>query len=201
MKGFTKSFVVAAVLGSILSAEAQSQFPLRVDIDVNTQRSTQEIGAGSSGSAVVDNVRVNVRIRQRGGQLYTDPLSAELYVIGRQLHTGFFGIIDVIKKDFTFTQEAERTFEFTSGTYPMGRTGGNITVGAVYETFLVVLVDSEGKIVETRSGRSIGEQGIALIREMGPLTLFDRDGNVVGKVEDPGAAFREATPAAVAPGW
>jgi hypothetical protein len=28
------------------------------------------------------------------------------------------------------------------------------------------------------------------------MTLFDRDGNVVGKVENPGQAFKRAVPAA-----
>lgn len=200
MKSAIKSVLSVAVMASVATASAQTTFPLRVTIDVNTTRDTQEIGSGGSGSAVVNNVRVNVSIRQKGGQLYTDPLTAELYVIGRQIHTGYYGIVDVIKKDFTFSKEQDRTFEFSSGNYALGRTDGNINVGGVYETFLVVLVDSEGKTVDTRSGRSIGEQGIALIREMGPLTLFDRDGNVVGKVDEKNTAFKAAVPAAVSSG-
>jgi hypothetical protein len=199
MKVSMKSLLGIAVMGAVVAAIAQTTFPLRVTIDVNTKRHRQEIGAGAQGSAVVERVQVNVSIRQKGGQLYTEPLSAELYVIGRQVHTGYYGIIDVVKEGFTFSQDQDRTFEFSSKNYRLGRTDGNINVGAVYETFLVVLVDSKGEIVDTRSGRSIGEKGVALIREMGPLTLFDRDGNVVGKVEDPGEAFRRAAPAAVSP--
>ena len=58
------------------------------------------------------------------------------------------------------------------------------------------MVDKDGKIVDTRSGRSIRDEGIAFIRELGPMTLFDRDGNVIGKVEEPGKAFKKAVPAA-----
>jgi hypothetical protein len=200
MKVSMKSLLGIAVMGAVVAAIAQTTFPLRVTIDVNPIRSRQQIGAGAAGSAVIENVQVNVSIRQKGGALYTDPLHAELYVIGRQIQTGYYGIIDVIKEDFTFTKEQDRTFEFSSKNYRLGVTDGNINVGAVYETFLVVLVDSNGETIDTRSGRSIGEKGVALIREMGPLTLFDRDGNVVGKVENPGEAFRAAAPAAVAPG-
>jgi hypothetical protein len=127
-------------------------------------------------------------------------LTAELYVIGKQIHTGYYGIIDVVKEDFTFTKENDNTFEFSSKMYALGRTSGNINVGGTYETYLLVVADKDGKIVDTRSGRVIKEKGIAFIRELGPLTLFDRDGNVIGKVESPGEAFKKAIPAATSGG-
>lgn len=196
MKSMIRGILSAALLGSIVAANAQTEFPLRVDIDVNAKTSRKSIGAGSGGEAKIEQVQVSVKIRQAGGQLYTKPLKAELYVIGKQIQTGYYGIIDVINKDFTFSQEGERTFEFQSQMYALGRTSGNINVGATYETYLVVVADDTGKIVDTRSGRIIREKGIAFIRELGPMTLFDRDGNVVGKVENPGEAFKRAVPAA-----
>ena len=195
MKGCLK-FVLLATAATVLTASAQTKFPLRVDIDVNPKTSRKSIGAGTSGEAKMEQVQVNVKIRQSGGQLYEAPLKAELYVIGKQIHTGYYGIIDVIKKDFTFSQDNNRTFEFSSQMYAIGRTSGNINVGGTYETYLVVVVDDKGEVVDTRSGRVIREQGIAFIRELGPMTLFDRDGNVIGKVENPGEAFRRAVPAA-----
>jgi hypothetical protein len=199
MKSAIKSLLGIAVIGSVVATSAQTTFPLRVSMDVNAIRSRREIGAGADGSAVVENVQVNVSIRQKGGALYTDPLHAELYVIGRQIHTGYYGIIDVIKVDFTFSKEQDRTFEFSSKNYALGKTDGNINVGGVYETFLLIVIDDNDEIIDTRSGRSIGDKGIALIREMGPMTLFDRDGNVVGKVDEKNSAFKRAVPAATAP--
>ncbi len=196
MKGLAKGLLSAVVVGSVVAASAQATFPLRVDIDVSAKRSTKQIGAGTSGEAKVENVQCRVKIRKSGGQPYEDQLSAELYVIGQQIHTGYYGIIDVVKKEFNFTKENDNTFEFKSQMYAIGRTSGNINVGGTYETYLLVVIDKDGKIVDTRSGRSIGEKGIALIREMGPMTLFDRDGNVVGKVENPGQAFKQAVPSA-----
>jgi len=196
MKGLTKGFLSVAVLGSIVATSAHAAFPLRVDIDVSAKRSTRQVGAGDSGEAKVEQVQCRVKIRKSGGQPYTDPLTAELYVIGRQIHTGYYGIIDVVKKEFNFTKENGNTFEFKSQMYAIGKTGGNINVGGKYETYLLVVVDKDGKIVDTRSGRSIRDEGIAFIRELGPMTLFDRDGNVIGKVENPGAAFKAAVPAA-----
>ena len=195
MKVLTKSLLSFAVVGCVAVASA-AEFPLKVDIDVSTKRSTKQIGAGSSGEAKVENVQCRVKIRKAGGQPYEGQLTAELYVIGQQIQTGYYGIIDVDKRDFTFTPENENIFEFKSKMYAIGKTSGNINVGGKYETYLLVIVDEAGEIIETRSGRSIGEKGIALIRTMGPMTLFDRDGNVIGKVENPGAAFKAAVPAA-----
>lgn len=120
-------------------------------------------------------------------------------MIGRQVHTGYFGVVDVIKKEFTFSKKNDNSFEFNSRMYALGRTSGNINVGGKYETFLVVVVDKEGKIVATRSGRVIREKGVATIREWERGTLFDRDGNVVGHVKegDKNKAFKQAVPAAV----
>lgn len=196
MKALTKSLLSVALVGSVVAASAQSTFPLRVDIDVSAKTSRKSIGAGNAGEAKVENVQCRVKIRKAGGQPYTDALTAELFVIGKQIHTGYYGIIDVMKEEFTFTKENDNTFEFNSKTYALGRTSGNINVGGTYETYLLVVVDKDGKIVDTRSGRVIREKGVAIIREMGPLTLFDRDGNVVGKVENPGEAFKKAVPAA-----
>ena len=195
MKGLTKGLLSVAVMGCV-AMESSAQFPLKVDIDVSTKRNSKQIGAGNSGEAKVENVQCRVKIRKAGGQPYESQLTAELYVIGQQLQTGYYGIIDVVKKEFTFTQENGNEFEFLSKMYAIGKTSGNINVGGKYVTYLLVVADQNGKIIETRSGRSIGDKGIALIREMGPMTLFDRDGNVVGKVENPGAAFKAAVPAA-----
>lgn len=198
MNGLIKGLLGVALIGSTVMAQAQTTFPLRMDIDVSARRNTRNIGAGRDGQARVENVSLRVRIRRSSGSPHSEPLKTEVYVIGRQTHTGYFGIIDVVKKDFNFAEE--RLFEFTTREYALGRTSGNINVGGVYETFLVVITDADGKILETRSGRVIGEKGIDLIREMGPSTLFDRDGNVVGKVDNKNSAFKKAVPAATNPG-
>ena len=199
MKGLTKGLLSVAVMGCF-AMESSAQFPLKVDIDVSAKRSTKQIGSGTSGEAKVENVQCRVKIRKAGGQPYKGQLTAELYVIGQQIQTGYYGIIDVVKEEFTLTQEADYTFEFKSKMYAIGKTSGNINVGGKYVTYLLVVVDQDGEIIDTRSGRSIGDKGIAHIRKMGPKTLFDRDGNVVGKVENPGAAFKAAVPAAVSSG-
>jgi hypothetical protein len=195
-----KCILGLVVAGSVVAANAEGTFPLRVDIDVSTKRTTKNLGAGKDGEAKIEQVQLRVKVRKSSGQPYAETLSAELYVIGKEVHTGLIGIIDAVKKDFTFTKDNDNTFEFTSGQYSMPRTQGNIDAGGVYETYLLVVVDKDGKIVDSRSGRAIRQQGIDFIRKLGPKTLFDRDGNVIGEVEHPGRAFRKALPAAVDPG-
>ncbi len=198
MKCLLKGFLTVAVLGAVVAAEAQSKFPLKMDIDVSTRKNTRSIGAGAEGEAKVENVSLRVRVRHTGGGDKKQPLTAEVYVIGRQIHTGYYGIIDVVKKEFNFSEES--LFELTTKEYSLGRTSGNINVGGTYETFLVVISDEKGEILDYRSGRVLREEGIAFIRELGPKTLFDRDGNVVGKADPEKSAFKDAVPAATNPG-
>ncbi|RKX45405.1 MAG: hypothetical protein DRP64_04790 [Verrucomicrobia bacterium] len=197
MNGMIKSLLGVAIVGSVLASSAQTKFPLRVDIDVSTRRHRKNIGAGDSGEVKVEQVQVRVKIRKSGGQPYEEKLTAELYVIGKQIHTDYYGIVDVVKKDFNFTKENDNTVEFLTRTYALPQTSGNIDVGGEYETYLLVVVDKEGKIIDTRSGRNIRDKGIDLIRELGPKTLFDEDGNVVGMVDGTNSAFKRAAPAAL----
>jgi hypothetical protein len=200
MKTSLKGMICVAVLGSVLASSAQTKFPLRVDVDVSTKRSKRNIGAGRDGEAKVENVQIKVKIRKSSGQPWTDPITAELYVIGKEIHTGNYVIIDVKKGSGVFDKEKDNAFEYTSPMYPIGRTSGNINVGGSYETYLVVITDHEGKIIQTRSGRSIKEEGIAFIRELGPLTKFDRDGNVLSVGDGQQDAFKNAIPSATNPG-
>lgn len=199
MNAVLKGWLSVLVLGCVAASSAQTVFPLRLDIDVSTKRNRRNIGAGWDGEAKVEQVQVRVKIRKPMGQPYNDPLTAELYVIGRQIHTGYYGIIDVDKRPFTISKENDNSFEFNSRTYSIGRTKGNINVGGTYETFLVVVVDKDGEIIETRSGRVIREKGVSIIRQWDRGTLFDRDGNVLGHVDenDKNKAFKQAVPAAV----
>lgn len=200
MKSLMTRVLAISIIGSTLMASAQTKFPLRVDVDVSTKRSKRTIGAGRDGEAKVENVQVIVKIHKASGQPWTDPITAELYVIGKEIHTGHFVIIDVKKGSGTFDKENDNSFKYSSPMYPIGKTSGNINVGGSYETYLVVITDHTGKIVETRSGRSIGEKGIAFIRELGPLTKFDRDGNVLSIGDGKQDAFKKAIPTATNPG-
>lgn len=188
-----------AVLGLVFVAGAQTKFPLRVDIDVSAKRSKQNIGAGKSGEAKLQHVTIKVKVRKTSSQPWNEPVYAELYVIGKGVHVDKYGIIDVKKGEFRFTKENKNTFEYTSPSYTLGRTSGNINVGGEYETYLVVISDHNGNMVDYRCGRAIKEEGIAFIRKLGPKALFDKDGNVE-ELKNPGEAFKAAIPAAVHPG-
>ncbi len=195
MKNWKTSGVIAVVLAAgVFTADA---FPLKVDIDVTTKRDRRELGAGNAGNAKVETVVVKVKIRKSGGDVPEGPIFAELYVIGKQLHTGYYGIIDVQKGEIALTKENDYTVFYDSPPYALPQTSGNIKAGGVYETYLVVISDAEGNIIDWRSGRALKDQGVDFIRQLGPKTLFDRDGNVLGELENPGEAFKTALPTAL----
>jgi len=197
MKQYMKAVVCMVVLASVTTVWA---FPLKVDIDVTTKRSRKQIGAGADGEAKLENVQVKVKVRKSGGDIPEGKLSAELYIIGKQIHTGNYGIIDVKKGEFELLKENDYTASYESPVYTLGATGGNINVGGRYETYLVVVSGPDGEIIDWRSGRALRDEGVALIRTLGPKTMFDKDGNVLGELENPGKAFKAAVPAAVDPG-
>jgi hypothetical protein len=198
MKNWIKGIICVTVIGCVASADAV--FPLRVDIDVNANTSRRQIGSGDDGSAMMETVQVKVKVRKSGGDLPEGKLSGELYVIGKQIHTGHYGIIDVQKREFELLKENDYTAEYKGPVYTLGSTDGNINVGGKYETYLVVISGPDGNIIDYRSGRSLGDEEVALIRTMTKETMFDRDGNVLGQIENPGEAFKAAVPAAVSSG-
>ncbi|MEI6892432.1 MAG: hypothetical protein V5783_09695 [Pontiella sp.] len=200
MKSLMMRVLAITIIGSTLMASAETKFPLRVDVDVSTRRSRRTIGAGLDGEAKVENVQVHVKVRKASGQVWEEPITAELYVIGKIIQTGNYVIIDTKKGTGVFDKENDNSFEYRSPMYPLGRTSGNIKVGAIYETYLVVVTDHTGKVVTTRSGRSISDEGIEFIRTLGPLTKFDRDGNVLAIVDGEQRAFKNAVQSAINPG-
>jgi len=193
MKKYMQAFVCLTVMGCVASVSA---FPLKVDIDVSTKRERKQIGSGDTGEARLENVKLKVKVRKSGGDIPEGKLFAELYVIGKQIHTGNYGIIDVQKGEFELTKENDYSASYESPTYTLGATSGNINVGGKYETYLVVISGPDGEIIDWRSGRALRDEGVAFIRKLGPKTMFDKDGNVLGELENPGEAFKTAIPSA-----
>ncbi len=198
MKNWIKGMICVTVLGSVLAADAA--FPLRVDIDVTTKRDRKQVGAGDSGEVKMETVKVKVKVRKSGGDLPEGKLFAELYVIGKQIHTGHYGIIDVQKGEFELLKENKYTAEYTSPPYTLTETQGNIRAGGKYETYLVVISGPDGEIIDHRSGRHIKDEGVAFIRTLGKETMFDRDGNILGQLENKGEVMKIAIPAAMQSG-
>ncbi|MDZ8119292.1 hypothetical protein [Pontiella agarivorans] len=187
-------------LAAVSTSLAESKFPMRVDIDVSSKTRMEKMGAGMDGEVKVEKVQLRVKVRKSGGSNSADPVTAELYVIGKQLQTGYYGVIDVIKQEHHFDSKNDNSFEFESKMYSLPRTSGNVNVGGTYETYLVVIADKDGAVIDARSGRHIKDKGIAFIRELGPKTLFDRDGNVIGKFKPNREGFSAAAAAAMNPG-
>lgn len=189
-------------LFTILFAAASvfAQFPLRVDIDASASTEQLNIGAGADGEASVERVTVGVTIKKESGQPWEHPVKAELYIIGTPVSMDAFTVVSKTIKEFKFTKENDNTFEFESPVYAFGETSGNINVGLEYETYLVIVIDHEGKAVETRCGRSLDEKEMKLIRTLELKKIYDKDLNIIGSVEGLNEATKKAVPSATDPG-
>jgi len=117
MIGMKKGLMAVAVLCGILQC-VQAQDVVRVDINVGTKRTTYNIGAGNQGESKVKGTTLNVTLRKSSSMPYAGQLTAELYVLGKRIHAkGVYGVIDVLKPDFTFSTENGNEFKFTAGPY------------------------------------------------------------------------------------
>jgi hypothetical protein len=193
--------VTAALITLTLAASAvAAQFPLRVDIDASKNTEKINIGAGADGEAKVEIVSVGVEIEKSSSQPWEHPVKAELYVIGKSIGMEGFTVVGVTKKEFNFTKENDYEIEFDSPKYRFGETSGNINLGLEYETYLVIVIDHEGKAVETRCGRSLDEKEMALIRTLEINSIYDKNLNIIGTVDKLNQATKNAVPAATAPG-
>ena len=116
MKGLTKSLLSVAVIGSVVAANGQATFPLRVDIDVSARTSRENIGAGSGGDVKVENVQCKVKIRKSGGQPYEDKLTAELYVFSGVQKISVYTLAGEYLRQITLPGMASFGVRLTDGT-------------------------------------------------------------------------------------
>ena len=179
MKGL--KFLSVFIFGAVVATTVRADFPLKLSIDVSNKRNTYVVSSSNNGETKIERVNVDAKIRKAGGQEYTGELTAELYIIGQKVNSGYYGIIDIVKTNFCLTAENDQTFELKTKPYEIGYASGNMKTGARYETYLLVVVDKEGKIIDWRCGRALSQKGIDFIRKQGVNTVFDRDGYVLGK--------------------
>lgn len=198
MKHHIATFAAISCLIPLVSIGAQ--FPLRVDIDASKDSEHVNIGAGADGEAKVERVSVGVQIKKTSSQPWSKPVSAELYIIGTPVNRDAFTVVGVTKKEFVFSKENDNEVEFESPVYSFGETSGNINVGLEYETYLVIVIDHEGKAVDTRSGRSLSEKEMSLIRTLEINKIYNENLEIVGTVDELNEATRNAVPSATDPG-
>ena len=185
---------------TVAASTTLAQFPLRVDIDASASTEQLNIGAGQDGEASVEKVTVGVAVKKDSGQPWEHTVTAELYIIGTPVGMDAFTVVGKTVKEFTFNKENDNTFEFESPVYNFGETSGNINLGLEYETYLVIVIDHTGKVVDTRCGRSLNEKEMALIRKLELNKIYDKDLNIVGTVDQLNQATKKAVPSATDPG-
>jgi len=203
MRSRTKAFAYFALLASAVAVKAQETkpvvFPLHLEIKANAVVKDRELGAGDDGAAVLQDIVVKVKIRKTSSSPYTEPLNAELYVVGRRVRNDVvYGILDIVKKKgFTLTPEDNYVYEFESDHYVIGHTTGKIEVGGEYEAYVVIVTDKDGKIVGTKSSRKLTSKEIDALRKFRKGIVFDKDGNIVGNMEQAKENFKAAVPVAL----
>ena len=198
MKSAITSILALTTFAASIAGAAQ--FPLRVEIDASADSETINIGAGADGEAKVEIVSIGVEIEKSSSQPWEKPVSAELYVIGVPVGMEAFTVVGVTKKEFNFTKDNDNEFEFNSPKYRFGETSGNINVGLEYETYLVVVTDHEGKVVETRCGRALDEKEMQLVRTLEINKIYNKDLEIIGTVDELADATKASVGAATDPG-
>lgn len=168
----------------LASCTAFAQFPLRVDINASTKIDRSHTSDGMKGQISRSNVSIAVTVKKASTQPWEKPVTVELYVIGTPIDMAGFTVVSATTNEYTFSRENDNTIKFNSPTYTFGAVSGGANAGLKYETFLIIVSDAEGEVVQTRAGRSLAEKEMKLIRTLELKKIYDKDLNIIGSVED-----------------
>ena len=168
----------------LASGSALAQFPLRVDINASTKTDRKRTSDGMKGQITRNYVTVAVTVKKSSSQPWEKPVSVELYVIGKPVDTEGFTIVGATTNKYTFSKENNNTIKFESPIYTFAEVSLFEEVGLKYETFLIIVSDDQGKVVQTRAGRTLAEKEMELIRTLELRKIYNKDLKIIGSLDD-----------------
>jgi hypothetical protein len=173
-----------ALLTLLLAFSAFAQFPLRVNINASTKTDRKHSSDGMKGQITRNYVTVAVTVKKSSPQPWEKPVMVELYVIGKPVDMEGFTVVGATTNEYTFSKANDNTIKFDSPIYTFAEASILEEVGLKYETYLIVVSDDQGKVVQTRAGRSLAEKEMELIRTLEPRKIYNRDLEIIGTIDD-----------------
>lgn len=166
----------AVILFSIAKAA-----PLMLDIDVSADVIMDQLVPveDDPGEVCLDTTVLTVKVRESVGGIQDTNLVFELYVIGRMPITGELGVIDIQEGEMELSKENHFSATYVSSAYCIQPSDGLIKDHGEYETYLVVLADSSGSLLEYRCGWSIRKKDVEKIRTLRENARFNGRRRVV----------------------
>lgn len=182
MKKRILMMVCCATIG--ISTATVHAVPLMLDIDVTTRRDHDTLRPiqGDPDNIKLNSATITIKIHRSLGDVPEGKLFAELYVIGRLNDIEAYGIIDVKKGEIKLTEENDYTALFVSPPYDIDQDEEIVNKYGEYRSFLVVVSDAEGNVIDYRDGWSLRNKDITLIRKLGLKAKMDVSGRVIGEL-------------------
>jgi len=151
----------------------RSRMPPEIELDVRTQkRGKVRNKEFVQESDVINVVTATVEIRQKSSAAYSGTLRAEVYLIGKEVATDDYRLSGKGTSQVQLTEANKRTFTFeTSADFRVYEEYNKLeTRGAEYDGYLVVVFDSLGNKLATKTDLSWLEEG-----EIDALRKFNID--------------------------
>jgi hypothetical protein len=104
---------------------------------------------------------------EKGSIPYVKPIKAELYVVGYRKRAEEFVLLDKTVSAVDFDQEGSKNkFSFVSDGAETKSMQGGLRAGVSFHGYLVVLLDENGRVFESRASRAGMREHAALIRQL-----------------------------------
>lgn len=99
---------------------------------------------------------------------YNGTIKAEMYIMGKQGARSQYVLLSKTVSNVSFGKDLSDTFQFTSAncTFRDLESDAASTLGTEYAGYLVVLLDGQGRIFQSKGSRSMFEAHLADIRKM-----------------------------------
>jgi hypothetical protein len=154
--------------------------PPDIDISVNevTDRKNTGFGGdyGSGFQIAYGTVVYKAKLTKKSSIPFSKEITAELYIIGKLEVKGQYGVLNKTVETFSFDSRGSDKYEFSSNPINMKQfEAGGGKAGAQYEGYLVVLVDENGRVFQTKASRSKIKEHVEIIRNKKQGDFIDQD--------------------------
>jgi len=151
--------------------------PPKVEISVSKVKENRSLFSRFRGVGQ-EEVQVSVKIRKISPPPYSGKLSAILLVIGRNIRTDEYVVLDRIRTTFNFTPENSNTYEFSSPKVRLTHSESGIEYGGEYEGYLVGVLGPDKRLIAAKGSRALFEEHAEELITLKRGVIFNDEGTV-----------------------